>query len=141
MKIHGGWGSLPDNTFRGMNFASNFLYLYDDKNYTFYDDISHPQLDGVFFYDKHVQPSDDYCMGDILKESHGQITAETLYRDVVGLQRTGDNKWVVMDPASQEIWAAWSEFGAEINAFERSPIHIRLNDFWTKTNPKEFLTE
>lgn len=42
MKIHGGWASLPDNTFRGMNYAHNFLYLYDDKNYTHYDPVYHP---------------------------------------------------------------------------------------------------
>lgn len=84
MKIHGGWGSLPDKTFRGMNYAHNFLYLYDDKNYIQYDDAFHPQLDGVFFFDRHVQPSDDPCMGSILKAQHGKITPETLYRDVVG---------------------------------------------------------
>ena len=74
-------------------------------------------------------------MANILREQHGEITPETLYRDIVGYQQTGDNKWVVMDPAAQEIWVAWSQFGTTINAFERSPIHIKLNDFWTTTAP------
>lgn len=34
MMIHLGWASLPDKTFRGMDYASNMLYYYDDKNYT-----------------------------------------------------------------------------------------------------------
>ena len=71
MKIHGGWSSLPDNTFRGMNYAQNFLYLYDDKNYTHYDPVSHPQLDGVFFFDKHVQLSSDPCLPNIIAPQHG----------------------------------------------------------------------
>lgn len=42
--IHGGWASAPDNTFRGMEYAQNWLYLYDDKNYTkaYTNDTTHP---------------------------------------------------------------------------------------------------
>jgi len=35
-----------------------------------------------------------------------------------------------MDPEGQQIWASWSQYGAPINAYERSPMHIRLSDFW-----------
>ena len=107
--IHGGWGSAPDHTFRGMDYAANWLYLYDDKNYTAYNPKTHQQLNGVFFLDSHTQPSlNDTCLGSILSNHHGNITAETLYRDVVGYHRTGNNNFVVMDPVSQEIWTAWS---------------------------------
>ena len=107
--IHGGWASAPENTFRGMNYAANWLCLYDDKNYTQYNPTTHPELSGVFFLDRHTQPSlSDTCLGSILKSQHGNITAETLYRDVVSLHETGDNNYVVMDPVSQEIWTAWS---------------------------------
>lgn len=132
MMIHGGWASLPDNTFRGMNYAANLLHLFNDRNYYGYNDYSQPQLDGVFFFNKLIQPSDNPCMGNILREQHGRINVETMYRDIVGYHQTGDINWVVMDPAAQDIWAAWSQYGTTINAYERSPIHIRLNDFWTK---------
>ncbi len=42
MKIHGGWGSLPDNTFRGMDYAANYVNFYDDKNYPYYNNESYP---------------------------------------------------------------------------------------------------
>ena len=132
MKIHGGWSSLPDNTFLGMDYAANFVSFYSDTNYTMYNPYSHPQLDGIFFLDKHSQPSGDPCLPNTLSASYGHITPETLYRDVVGFSQTGDNKWTVMDPASQELWTAWSQYDAQVNAFERSPIHVRLNDFWTE---------
>lgn len=89
MKIHLGFGSLPDATFRGVDYAANFVNFYDDKNYTHYSD-AHPQLDHVFYYDKHVQPSGDYCVGNILKANHGMITAETLYADIPGFHKTGN---------------------------------------------------
>jgi hypothetical protein len=65
MMIHLGWGSLPDNVFHGMSYASNMLYYYDDKNYTHYSDV-HPQMNGLFFQDKYVQPSGNQCLGNIL---------------------------------------------------------------------------
>jgi len=51
--IHLGWGSLPDNTFRGADYAANFVTFYDDKNYTHYTK-EHPQLDGLFYYSKAI---------------------------------------------------------------------------------------
>jgi hypothetical protein len=36
MKIHGGWASAPDMSFRGMDYAANYVNLYDDKNYYMY---------------------------------------------------------------------------------------------------------
>jgi hypothetical protein len=32
--IHLGVASVPDNTFRGFDYAANLLNTYDDKNYT-----------------------------------------------------------------------------------------------------------
>lgn len=69
-------------------------------------------------------------MATILISEHGKITAETLYRDIAGYQATGDNTVVVMDPAGQQIWVSWSQFGARVDGYARSPIHIRLSDFW-----------
>ena len=53
MMIHLGVGSAADNSFLGVNHAKNVIDFFDDKNYPFYADY-HPQLNGVFFYDKHV---------------------------------------------------------------------------------------
>ena len=52
MKIHLGIGSSEDHSFRGVDYAANFMTFFDDKNFTRYSP-AHPQLDGVFYYDKH----------------------------------------------------------------------------------------
>jgi hypothetical protein len=133
MMIHLGWGSLPDKLFRGMDYSPNVVNIYTDSNYTHYSQ-AHPQLDGVFYYDKHVQPSGDTCIGAILNGTHGQITPATLYRDVAGFHETGNAQVIVMDPEGQQIWASWSQYGAPINAYERPPIHIDLSQFWGTAN-------
>ncbi len=74
-----GFGSGVSRSFEGIEYASNVLYTFTDKNYTYYSD-AHPQLDGVFFWDRHPQPSSDPCLGNILKANWGSITAATLYR-------------------------------------------------------------
>lgn len=51
MMIHLGIGSLPDKTFRGVDYASNFITFYNDQNYTHYS-VAHPQHNGIFYYDK-----------------------------------------------------------------------------------------
>lgn len=130
MMIHNGWGSLPDNSFRGVDYAANFIKFYDDKTWIGEFNDAHPQMDGIFYYDKHCQPSYNRCVGEILQANYGQITPEVIYRDVAGYHATGDTQMVVMDPAGQQIWAAWSEYKTGVPAYKRSPIHIRLSDFW-----------
>ena len=128
--IHLGFASLPDNTFRGIDFTHQFVTFYDDKNFTRYESSSHPQMDGVFFYDKRTQPSGDVCVANVLKGAHGSITPETLYRDVAGYHQTGNAQVAVMDPEGQQIWVSYSQHGSPINAYERAPIHVKLSDFW-----------
>jgi hypothetical protein len=36
MRIEFGVSSVPDNQFRGINYAANFVQNFDDKNYTHY---------------------------------------------------------------------------------------------------------
>jgi len=66
MMIHTGWGSLPDNSFRGADIAANFVKFYDDKTWIAPFTAAHPQMDGVFYYDKLLQPSDNACIGSVL---------------------------------------------------------------------------
>lgn len=88
-------------------------------------------MNGIFYYDKFVQPSSNPCVGNILQSFHGEITAETLYRDVAGYHSTGDTQVAVMDPAGEQIWVSWSAYKTNQKAYTRSMLHIKLSDFWT----------
>jgi hypothetical protein len=46
-------------------YSQNILNNYDDTNYTHYT-AAHPKIKGVTFFDKHVQPSGDACVGQLL---------------------------------------------------------------------------
>jgi hypothetical protein len=63
--IHIGLGSATDHSFRMLEYAQHTLNNYDDKNYTHYG-ANHPKTQGIAYFDKHVQPSGDTCVGQVL---------------------------------------------------------------------------
>ena len=63
--IHVGLGSATDHSFRMFEYAQHTLNNYDDKNYTHYAP-NHPKKTGIAYFDKHVQPSGDNCVGSLL---------------------------------------------------------------------------
>lgn len=63
--IHVGLGSAADHSFRMFEYAYQTLNNYDDQNYTHYG-ANHPKKNGIAYFDKHVQPSGDSCVGQIL---------------------------------------------------------------------------
>lgn len=69
-RIHLGSASKEDKQFVMYDYAANFLTPIDDKNFTYFSD-EHPQLSGVAYYDQNTQPSNDGCVGAILKAQHG----------------------------------------------------------------------
>ena len=63
--IHLGLGSATDHSFRMLEYAQATLNNYDDTNYTHYA-ANHPKKTGIAYFDKHVQPSGDSCVGSVL---------------------------------------------------------------------------
>jgi len=50
-----------------LEYSENILNNYDDKNYTNYA-AYHPKKTGIAYFDKHVQPSKDSCVGQVLTD-------------------------------------------------------------------------
>lgn len=55
--LHLGVASREDKSFRMYQYAEKSLQIFDDRNYTYTK--AHPLLEGVAYFDKHVQPSGD----------------------------------------------------------------------------------
>lgn len=49
-------------------YSETILINYDDKNFTGYNETWHPKKEGIAFWDKHPQPSDDSCVGSVLTD-------------------------------------------------------------------------
>jgi hypothetical protein len=70
----------PTNGFRAMEYTYPNLTVYSDQNYPVYQ--NHPRMTGLVYIDKHVQPSTDPCIANVLKAQYGQITATVMIRDL-----------------------------------------------------------
>lgn len=83
--IHLGLSSSVDHEFRMLEYSEKILNNYDDNNYTNYNAKSHPKKKGIAYFDKHVQPSGDSCVGQLLThpDFYGKWTMEDFWR-VVG---------------------------------------------------------
>jgi len=52
MMVHLGWGSASDSSFVGADYTKDWVKFYDDKSWLGQFSSAHPQMDGVFYYDK-----------------------------------------------------------------------------------------
>ncbi|KRX04245.1 hypothetical protein PPERSA_11369 [Pseudocohnilembus persalinus] len=127
-RIHVGIASAESQTFQGVNYSWKVIEFFNDQNYTYTE--AHPQLDGIMYFDKHVQPSNDACIGDILSYYWGEITWETLFRDVAGWHKTGDTQVCVTDVYESTIYISYSAANTNIEAHERSPMKIDLRPYY-----------
>lgn len=87
-------------------------------------------MDGVFFWDKHTQPSNNPCLGNILQSQYGEISAATLYRNVTGVGQTGNAQICVFDIYNDQIYLSYSEYKTNVDAFLRSVMFIDLRPYW-----------
>eukprot|EP00730_Choanoeca_flexa_P019016 TRINITY_DN9276_c0_g1_i1.p1 TRINITY_DN9276_c0_g1~~TRINITY_DN9276_c0_g1_i1.p1 ORF type:complete len:439 (+),score=94.98 TRINITY_DN9276_c0_g1_i1:33-1349(+) len=87
--IHLGVGGRLDQQFRVVEYSHEEVDVYDDHNFPAYPP-AHPAFEGLVFINKHVQPSQDPCMGSLMTKYYGHLDAETTIRYVLGNTQSGD---------------------------------------------------
>jgi len=121
--IHVGIGD-PVNKFRAVEYSHDYVQIYDDITYPEYN--GHPKMNNLIYINKHVQPSADPCLGDLLKVQYGSIDSEYLIRHVVAEHQTGDTHAAVYDYANNFIYVVIA--GPYVNG-TYTPAYDRQ---WTK---------
>lgn len=64
---------------------------------------------------------------------HGQWTAESFFRIVGNIHKTGDTQLVVFDHEAQEFYVSYSNTdssGKSHKAYERKPILVSMEELW-----------
>jgi len=132
-KIHVGIGSRLENKFEGIEMDFNEIHIFDDKNYTYYSDV-HPQMDGIMFWDKHPQPSNDQCLGNILQQNYGHMNAEFLFTQAAPLHETGNAQVVVYDFENETVYLSYSDPATETMAYNRPLVKLNMTELLNSTN-------
>ena len=133
--IHLGLGSYERNRsmvndetigFRGIEYSANEFNVFNWQD--MYNTRNHPILKDVVYWDKHVQPSDNPCLGSLLVEDYGHLDAPTIIRNITSLSETGDTINLVLDYVENAAYLAYSapdDPQGPLEAFKR--LHTRLD--------------
>jgi len=133
--IHLGLGSYERNLssradenvgFRGIEYSARELNIFNWQD--MFNTKAHPILKDVVYWDKHVQPSNNPCLGSLVVDHYGHLDAPTIIREVTSLSQTGDTLNLVMDYAENAVYLAYSapdDPAGPLEAFNRQ--HTRLD--------------
>lgn len=92
-------------------FTTLYLIVFKDTILTYLQITSvtpgHNELPGVIFVDKYEQPSDDKCMGSIVRYYYGRLE-ETSIVDMVSRQQTGEMHTALYDFIGNNVYFSWA---------------------------------
>jgi exportin-7 len=133
--IHLGLGSYERNTstnsnpimgFRGIEYSAKEFNVFNWQD--MFNTRAHPQLKNVVYWDKHVQPSGNPCLGSLIVEAYGHLDPETIIRNITSLSKTGDALNLVFDYGENAAYIAYSapdDKQGPLEAYNR--VHTRLD--------------
>jgi len=144
--IHLGLGSYERNTsvvseenvgFRGIEYSANEFNVYNWQD--MFNTPAHPQLKKVVYWDKHVQPSGDPCLGSLLVESYGHLDSASIIRNITSLAETGDALNLVLDYGENAAYIAYSapdDPKGPLEAFNRPHTRLDMAKLFAEPAPK-----
>lgn len=92
-------------TFRGIEYSHDEVNVYDDKNFPAYPPY-HNLSNGLVFFDKHTQPDNNACLGDLLGQYYGNIDPINTYQRITSVFQTGDMHIAIYDYKETTMYVA-----------------------------------
>ncbi|CAF1008294.1 unnamed protein product [Rotaria sordida] len=144
--IHLGLGSYERNTsiitdanigFRGIEYSARELNVYNWED--MFNTKTHPVLQDIVYWDKHVQPSGDPCLGSLLVANYGHLDPATIIYNVTSLSETGNTMNVVLDYVENAVYIAYSapdDPQGPLEAFKRAHTRIDMSKLFAELAPK-----
>lgn len=132
-----GLGDKVNNHFKAIGYSNQEVLIYNDRNYPSYP--NHDLFTNLVFIDKHVQPSGNPCMNQLMHAYYGQIDALNVLQYVTAQAQTGDMHIQVTDYANELIYvsnaAPVDANGNAVPAYVRPFIRLNLTELWQTPNP------
>jgi len=115
---------------------------YSYENLTAYDSTSfptysaHPYIEDVIYVDKHVQPSSDPCLGNILNEGWGSIDAKYLFQQAAARLETGDMHVAVYDYLNNFMYVSNAQVYVpgqpQLMAYQRPYVRFNMSSIFNE---------
>jgi len=134
--IYVGLGDSDTKQFRAVEYSNTYLNMYSDMSYPEYP--AHPRKAGIVYINKHVQPSGDTCLTDVMTENYGKMDAMALI-NAAALDKTGDNHVAVYDFARNYMYVSSSSSSSNgqpvVAAYDRQFLRLDLQALWNEPAP------
>jgi len=126
----------PVRKFRVFEYSYEAVTVLDDYNYPVYP--NHPRRPGLVFVNKHVQPSEDPCLGGYLGANYGIIDYEVLLQ-AAAIHQTGDTHAAIYDFPNGHLYVTsagvYDPKNGAIPAYVRPWTRLSMNALWREAPP------
>ena len=116
---NGGGGS-----FKAVAYSSTTVDIFNDKSCATYP--NHDRFNSLLFINKHVQPSDEPCMNDLMHAAYGAFSGALTARYVTALEQTGDMHIMILDWAADELLVSNASPGGGVMAYDAPFVRFGL---------------
>lgn len=94
-------GAAPAS-FRLVAYSNELVNVFNPRNFPAYP--NHDLFPGLVFVNKHVQPSSDPCMNDVMHWLYGNLTGISMAQYVTALDQTGDMHIAIYDYGQGQLY-------------------------------------
>ena len=129
---HGNGGS---GSFKAVQYSRQTLNVLNDRNFPAYPP-AHDLFDGLVFINKHVQPSSEPCMNDLMHAAYGALSGRAAAQFVAALEQTGDMHVMAVDFAGQgELLVSNASPDGTLLAYDAPLVQFELAALWAEPPP------
>ena len=126
---NGGGGS-----FKAVQYAHQTVGVLNDRNFPTYP--AHDRFAQLVFINKHVQPSAEPCMNDLMHASYGALSARAAAQYVSALEQTGDMHIMAVDFSGDgELLVSNASPGGAVSAYDSTFVAFSLAALWAEPPP------
>ena len=93
---------------------------------------NHDLFKNLVFINKHVQPSGEPCMNDLLHAAYGNITGLLVAQYVTALEQTGDMHIAVFDFGADKLFVANAAPGGAQLAYDATFVEFSMSALWAE---------
>lgn len=121
---NGGGGS-----FKAVAYSAQQVSIYNDVNFPSYPP-AHDLFKDLLFINKHVQPSSEPCMNDLMHALYGNVSGLATLQYVTALEQTGDMHIAVYDWAADTLHVANASPDGTQLAYDATFVEFSMSALW-----------
>ena len=127
---NGGGGS-----FKAVQYSHQTVGVLNDRNFPTY--AAHDRFAQLVFINKHVQPSGEPCMNDLMHVAYGALSARAAAQFVAALEQTGDMHIMAVDfTGDGELLVSNASVDGAVGAFDSTFVSFNISALWAEPPPQ-----